>query len=155
MKEQLKRGKKHEAKLDDYFSDDWEIVGLSRSHERKGLGDRVFINRQTSEVLLVEYKSDETATRTGNAFVETISVDTQEKPGWVHTCQADYIFYYLPLDSLIYILKPETLRKHLPRWQDKHPTRPTAEGTNKGYQTWGVLVPLCEFEKVAAKVLNL
>lgn len=155
MQAQLERGKKHEYDLDAIFKKDWKIEELTLDQERAGMGDRRFTNRQTGESLLIEYKADESAARIGNAFVETISVDSTNKPGWAYTCQADYIFYYLPLDGLIYIYRPCTIRRHLPEWQKQFKTAHTNKGQNDGYNTHGVLVPLGEFERCADKVVNL
>lgn len=155
MKEQLERGKKHEYELDDYFRKDWLIEELTLDQERAGLGDRRFTNKQTGKSLLVEYKSDESATRTGNAFIETISVDTANKPGWAYTCRADYLFYYLPLDKLIYVLRPVTIRLCLPLWQAKYRTAYTNKEQNKGYRTHGVLVPLHKIKEYADQVIRL
>ena len=151
--DQFKRGKKHERKLDDIFSSrGWAITQTTKEEERtQHRGDRVY--RKGDDELYIEYKSDETASRTGNLFIETVSVDTDNVPGWAYTCQADWIFYYLPFEGLIYVIKPGDLRKLLPRWQKDYPTIST-NGQSKGYNTHGILVPQREFEE-HAQVINL
>lgn len=153
--DQFVRGKNHENDLDDYFrGKGYMITPTSYQEERQlKLGDRIF--EKDRQRYYVEYKADESASRTGNAFVETISVDTDNIPGWAYTCKADYIFYYLPLDKRIFIFTPHTLQSALNVWQKQYPTRPTSKGQNKGYNTHGVLVPLREFGKRADKVMDL
>jgi hypothetical protein len=53
---------------------------------------------------------------------------------------------------LIYVIAFATLRKHLPRWQQKYPKR---ESLNRNYSTWGLLVPLDEFERIADVVISI
>ena len=149
----LAYGKKHEATLDTFFGRNWTITPLTLNQERAGLGDRQFC--RDGDKYLIEYKSDETASRTGNAFIETVSVDTTDKPGWAITCKADFIFYYLPLDNLIYVISPETIRANLKLWQNKYQTVPTGKGKNDGYRTWGIKLPLYELEQAASKVISV
>jgi hypothetical protein len=70
----------------------------------------------------VEYKTDWTASRTGNAFVETVSVDQAGKSGWAYTSTATYLMSYIPGDNLLYILTFATLHQQLPRWLRTYPT---------------------------------
>lgn len=153
--DQFVRGKNHEYDLDQYFRGQGYAVSQTSYHEERELklGDRIF--EKDGQRFYVEYKSDESASRTGNAFVETISVDTTHTPGWAFTCQADYIFYYLPLESRIYVYVPATLQSVLKDWQKRYPTCSTSKGQNKGYKTHGVLVPLREFSKCANRIINL
>ena len=146
----LKQGERFEAELDTFFSSDYDIQPATRDQQRAGI-DRVFTRRDSGNVCRVEYKSDLTASRTGNAFVETVSVDAKNKPGWAYTSQADYLMYYLPKDRLIYIIAFDALRKRLPAW-GRYPSRPIP---NEGYNTVGLLVPLTEFERIALEVVSL
>lgn len=147
--------KSDQHELDEIFRERGFAVEPTTPEQERGekLGDRVF--SKDGKRWFVEYKSDESASKTGNAFVETISVDSQGVPGWAHTCRADFIMYYLPLDGLIYVFRPRRMRKLIPKWEKKYPTRPTSKGQNKGYNTHGILVPLREFEKRANMVINL
>ena len=99
-----------EAFLDALFSRWYRIRPASAAQQRRGI-DRWF--RTTTRRLAVEYKTDHTAARTGNAFVETVSVDTAHKPGWAYTSQADYLVYYIPPDGLVYVLRFAVLRREL------------------------------------------
>lgn len=147
----LHEGQKHEQFLDELSAQWYEIREASREEQRRGI-DRIFTEKATGLIVKVEYKADTTASRTGNAFVETISVDTANKPGWAYTSQADWLLYYLPQDGLIYLFELTTLRRHLPRWVKQFPARAIP---NEGYKTHGILVPLDEFERYADKVVNL
>ena len=103
------------------------------------------------EVLYVEYKSDRTAERTGNAFVETVSVDTANKPGWAHSSQADWLMYLVPGQcEALYIIRMADLRQRLATWQATYQQRRIP---NDGYHTVGLLVPLHEFETIAYAVI--
>lgn len=156
MREQLKKGKKREYELDEYFSPDWVIHQLSRSHERKGLGDRIYINRDDPlTIYLVEYKADEEAAKTGNIFVETVSVDTAHKLGWVITCQADFIFIYIPANKTVFVVSPDDMRERLSAWQSKYPIRPSAAELNNGYRSYGILVPIAEIESASVKTISV
>ncbi len=143
---QLREGVRGEHGLDTAFAADWRITPATVADQRRGI-DRYFTHRETQEHLTVEYKTDYTAGRTHNGFLETVSVDTPPgKPGWVFTCQADFLFYYIPADSLVYALRPPRIRHfvgHLSHWR-----RPVSI-PNRGYRTWGYVVPLRVFERLA------
>ena len=79
-------------------------------------------------------------------------MDTQNKPGWAKSSQADYLVYYVPDDELVYVMKMKKMREHLNEWMSRYPERKIP---NQGYNTIGVLVPLKEFEKHAEQVLSL
>jgi len=147
----LHEGQKHEQFIDEFSGKWYAIREATRDEQRRGI-DRIFTEKKTGIVTTVEYKADTTASRTGNAFVETVSVDTANKPGWAYTSQANWLLYYLPQDGLIYLWEFATLRRHLPRWVKQYPARAIP---NKGYKTHGVLVPLAEFEQFCDKVVNL
>jgi hypothetical protein len=150
FKEQLAKGEKSENKLDRFFAEWYDIKLVGMTEQRQGI-DRIFTKKATGEILKIEYKTDWTARKTHNAFVETISVDTTNKPGWAHSSQADYLIYYIPGDELIYIITFVSLRMRLPVWK-KFPVRSIP---NRGYNTIGLLVPLCEFERIALEVISL
>ena len=149
--EQLSKGQAAEKKLDSLFSDTYVIQEAEMKDQRRGI-DRFFVSRKLNTALSVEYKTDWRAAKTGNAFVETVSVDTQNKPGWAKSSQADYLVYYVPDDELVYVMKMKKMREHLNEWMSRYPERKIP---NQGYSTIGVLVPLKEFEKHAEQVLSL
>jgi hypothetical protein len=148
---QKARGDAGESFLDQVFATDYEVHPATRQEQRQGI-DRIFTHRGTGRRLAIEYKTDYKAARTGNAFVETISVDTAGKAGWAYSSEADYLIYYIPGDELIYVIALEVLRRELPRWVQAYPLR---AAQNEGYATHGVLVPLDEFEAHAEAVLSI
>lgn len=147
---QLEQGQAYEDVLDARFADLYIIVPATPQQQRQGI-DRVFRPRKTPhEVLYVEYKADSTAARTGNAFVETVSVDTTGRQGWAISSQADWLFYLVPgACEALYIIRMADLRQRLPDWQRTCETRRIP---NEGYHTVGLLVPLDEFEAIAYTV---
>lgn len=157
---QLKKGADHEAYLDSLFADWFQIFRASEIQQRQGI-DREFYRDEdgVTKKYTVEYKADERAAQTGNAFIETISVKPPSNqawrpivPGWAYTSQADILIYYNPGDRLIYIIQFTKLRRHLPTWENQY--REVAV-PNKDYTTHGLLVPLAELEKIAEQTINL
>ncbi len=146
---QLADGLEGEAFLDAVFRRWYRITPATRAQQRQGI-NRWF--RRDKRRLSVEYKTDTTAARTGNAFVETVSVDITHTLGWAYTSQADYLAYYIPPDGLVYIIRFDVLRSQLPRWERRYPVRRIA---NEGYHTQGLLVALREFEACAEAILSV
>lgn len=153
FQEKLKQGQRYEAELDHWFSYQFDIARVTLEEEKRLGIDRRFVERSSGRRFTIQYKADEVAGRTGNAFVETVSVDTAGSPGWVHTCKADYIFYYVPGLAVCYIFRPDALREQLERWEKMYRTA-TAANAN-GYKTHGVLVPLDELERYAHAVVSM
>ena len=149
FQEQLAEGQAHELRLDNHFRRfNIEIRPATMDEQRQGI-DRFFTHRTTGKVDAMEYKADSLAGKTGNAFVETISVDTTGKPGWAVASQARYLVYMVTEPETIYLIDMRALRVALPVWKAKYPTR---QAQNNGYRTHGVLVPLHELERIAIAV---
>jgi hypothetical protein len=144
-------GEQHAQKLDEVFSDRFKIERVGMPDEWRGI-DRVFTNRESGRKFTVEYKADERAEKTHNIFVETVSNDKTQRPGWAHTCQSAFIMYYIPGDELIYVVRPRKIRDELPHWKSQFVE---VKSKNDGYNTLGVLVPLCEFERIAVQVVSI
>lgn len=151
MRQQLKQGESAERFLDSYFQDEFIIRPATRQQQRTGI-DRIYTRRKDGRVWKIEYKADKTAARTGNAFVETVSVDTAGKPGWAYTCQSDYILYYIVGVGPLYILRPKDIQGKIQKWRRQYPERRIPNGS---YHTVGLLVPLDEFERLAVQVISL
>jgi len=148
---QKTRGDAGEVFLDQVFAAGYEVRPATRAEQRQGI-DRIFTRRKTDQRLAVEYKTDYKAAHTGNAFVETVSVDATGKAGWAYSSAADYLIYYVPGDEVIYVIALEVLRRELPCWVREYPLR---AAQNEGYATHGVLVPLDEFEQHAEAVMSI
>lgn len=155
-KTQFRQGKDVEAWLDDFFKKrGWDIKQTTPHEERTlCLGDRRFT--KSPYHYLIEYKSGIQTFYTGNVFLETISVDTQNKPGWVYTCRADFIFYAALLNKKILIFIPEKLRQQIRELKTQFREVPTRHNQNDGYNTHGVIVPFVYAEQhLADKVIDL
>ncbi len=149
---QLSRGAQGEAVLDAHFGTHWDITPASPSEQQRGI-DRWFVHRAGSSTrVAVEYKTDRTAGRTQNAFIETISVDTAGKRGWAYTSAARSMVYYVPSCEQAYVIPFKALRRALPRWTARYPQRRIP---NEGYHTQGLLVPLAELAGTALAVVNV
>lgn len=146
---QLAEGITGEDHLDQKFAAWYTITPATRGEQRQGI-DRWFTRRTNGEKISVEYKTDRTAGRTGNAFIETVSVDTAHKPGWAYTSQARYLIYHIPDPEATYILPMATIRYRIDTWRKTYPERRIP---NDGYHTVGTLVPLDELEKIAVAVI--
>ena len=148
--EQLAIGEAYERRLDEHFEQALDIaLIMPATRMQQGAGiDRIW-HLKDGRITTVEYKADEKAGRTGNAFVETISVDTTQKPGWAVASTAMLLAYLVTEPETIYLIAMGRLRAELPRWQRQYRT---TYAQNDGYRTHGVLVPLAEFERIATKV---
>lgn len=147
--DQLSHGKRGETFLDRFFAHWFRIEPAAPEEQRHGI-DRHFHHLKSHDDFTVEYKTDSAAARTGNAFIETISVDTEHKAGWAFTSQADVLLYYVPGKDTVYILKMAAIRARLPLWRQTCEVR---EVPNGGYHTHGLLVPLQELERCADRVM--
>lgn len=144
---QLAIGQAGERALDEFFSDRWIIIPATPAEQRAEI-DRWF--EDDDERVSVEYKADHWGARTGNAFIETVSVDRTRKLGWAYTSLAQTLMYWV-VDRQIYIVQLEDLRAALPDWRRDYREK---ESPNKGYQTRGLVVPLPELRRVALEVID-
>lgn len=150
MSPQFKQGMSVETWLDTYFSNHgFKIKRTTPEQERKlCLGDRIYSKGMTTK--FVEYKSGIQTFYTGNIFLETVSVDTQNKPGWVYTCKASWVIYAALLNKTILWFDPVYLRSIIETLKTKHRVVST-HAQNATYKTWGVIVPLEKAKKLATK----
>lgn len=147
---QLAEGEEGEAYLDAFFRERGHTIRPATHDEQRQGIDRVF-TAPDGRVARVEYKTDFLAAKTGNAFVETVSVDRHGKMGWALTSQADTLIYYLP-GKVIYVLPFMSLRWALPTWIRDYPAK---SAQNRDYATHGILVPLDELAQFASQTFNL
>lgn len=145
---QLADGETGEAYLDNKFRKWYTITPATRAQQRLGI-DRWYTRLSNGETFPVEYKTDRTAGRTGNAFIETVSVDTTNKPGWAYTSKARFLIYRIPEPETIYIVPMAEIRYRIDRWRTRYPERTIPNDT---YNTIGTLVPLDEIERIAIAV---
>jgi hypothetical protein len=147
---QLAEGDRGETFLDAFFRARGHAIRRATLEEQRQGIDRVFTTPE-GRVSRVEYKTDYLSAKTGNAFIETVSVDSQGKMGWALTAQADYLIYYIP-GRAIYVLPFMSLHWALPRWIRECPAK---AAQNRGYATHGVLVPLEEVAGLAVQCFEV
>lgn len=148
-------GVRGETALDAAFSPRFEIHRATDEQQRQGI-DRIYTDKETGESFTVEIKSDWTTAKTGRAFIETVSVDRDSKPGWAYTSQADMLLYFIPPMLLVYVIRLEDLRLHLSLWERVYPQRSIPNSHKSGdYFTRGLLVPLAELEKICQSTVSL
>lgn len=143
--EKLMQGKNAEHFLDSYFSRWYTINEIPLEVERRIHADRLFLDRHGTQTV-VEYKTDFMGHNTGNLIVETISVDTDNKPGWVFTCQADMLLWWIVGNGEILGLRPADMRANVAEWET-HYRRVTIP--NQGYNTIGIAVPIPRLRRIA------
>ena len=145
---QLVEGQEYERRLDEHFRKfRVQITPATMEQQRQGI-DRVFFFPATGSRDTIEYKADSIAGKTGNAFIETVSVDTPSisKPGWAVTSQAKYLVYMVTDPEAIYLVLMANIKAMLPKWRERYPTK---AAQNNGYRTLGVVVPITELERIA------
>jgi hypothetical protein len=139
FRDQLDQGKRAEHFLDDYFSRWFRIQPVPLDTELREGYDRLFTRRLDGETLKIEYKADWHAARSRHAFIETISIYEDHKPGWAYSSQADMLIYFVPPLGMIHMIPLGAIRFLLPGWKLRYREVPAP---NEGYKTYGVLVPL-------------
>lgn len=137
----LERGQKFEEKLDEYFSKEFQIFKVDMNLQRLGV-DRIFVRYSDGARFTMEYKTDERTADTNNVFIETVSVDTEKKPGWAFTSVAQLIVYFIPQWHKIYLANTMVIRKRLAKWRGLYKEKPAQ---NDGYLTMGLCVPVDVF----------
>lgn len=146
----LARGQQGEAWLDRHFGQTWNIERASRRDERRGV-DRWFSDDWTPS-FGVQYKTDEKAAETGNAFIEVVSGGPEfHQNGWLWTTQAAVLVYWLPSPARprFWVLDPEKLRKLASDWHKRYPVR---SATNRGYWTYGICPSIAELDSARSEM---
>src|SRR5262245_47976789 len=78
--------------LDTWLGESYVIEPVTMDKEWRGL-DRI-AQTETGPVTL-EYKCDTRAQQTGKLFFETVSNSVTGRPGWLYTCQAEWLVYFV------------------------------------------------------------
>lgn len=148
---QFTNGKAVEAFLDEFFRARGYTIRQTTEREERVLclGDRYF--SRSGPGFWVEYKSGIQTFYTGNIFLETISVDSASKPGWVFTSRADFVYYACLLNGKILVFIPEELRGVIGGLRQQFKEVKTSKGQNQGYNTHGLIIPLEYAEEHLAK----
>ena len=140
----LPRGLACEKTLDEYFSKWFEIQTVDMSMQRKGT-DKLWTNRKTGITYSLEYKGDFRTAETGNAFIETVSVDTSGKPGWALYSLAQLLVYFIPQTGEVVLLPMLRVKQELGKLLERGAIE--VEAPNENYSGWGVLVPMDSVRK--------
>lgn len=147
---QYAAGKRGEDRIDALLRPRGQLERASLADERRGI-DRFFTD-DVGHRYSLEYKTDYVAQRTHNAFLETVSVDTAGKAGWVYTCEADFLLYYVPADEVLYWLRPEDVRHFVGHLTNR---QRLVSVPNRDYHTQGFVVPLRCLERLAVRTDSL
>lgn len=143
-------GKQGEKILDDWLSSKYQIIDVSHILEYQTSGIDRLLMHSSGFTVSVEYKFDKAASRTGNLFFETTSVDTKGIPGWGWSSQADYWIFLLS-DNNLYIVKPSNFR--LLVWQKREQLKEKYI-PNCGYHTIGFPVKIADVKNISCCVTN-
>lgn len=131
----------------------WFNITLTERRDDQSLGiDAIYENKKTGDTFTVEVKTDEVAGRTGNVFMEVVSVDHPIRAGWLWTCRADKLLDWLPVQRQLLIFEPHQLQTNIRDWTTNYGIKPVQ---NDGYQTYGCPVPLGVASLIATKVLDI
>lgn len=149
---QLKKGEDAEGVLDRHFGKFYFIENVDARAQRWGI-DRIWWTRAMTDRRSVQYKADWTATRTGNVFIETVSVDSNNTAGWAYTSVAQLLVYYLPNSGVAYVVPMLAVRDAAKEWAKTRKEKPIPNGS---YNTRGLPIPLEEFaEKCFAQKFKI
>lgn len=140
FKQSLAKGEEAEKLVLHWLEKHRQVRPATREEQRQGIDLLV--------TTAVEVKLDTRWQETGNAFIETVSVDTSGKAGWAETSQADVLLYILYPEEVLQI-GLSRLRAVLDRWKARYRQ---ARASNAGYDTLGLIVPVEELRKVADKI---
>jgi hypothetical protein len=154
--EQLEMGEAGEKVLDAYFAKWYDIKPATLEQQKNEKIDRLFrpkvgpggqdMTRTHPNWIKVEYKTDDKTDKTGNLFIETMSMIEWGKYGWAWTTQAEKVIYYA-LPDTVYIIDVTELRDKLMTWHKQK--RRKAQVKNVRWTSEGYLI---KAEEIAAWV---
>lgn len=143
---QFQIGLDGEKEIIAYLDNNWLCNVSTREEQRIGI-DYWITNKKDNKVFSIEIKTDIKANKTGNAFIETVSVDRDNKAGWFYTSKANLLFYFCKSPDILYIIDFARLRNQEEKWS----IYPKKKARNVSYNGEGILVPLTELEKITSK----
>lgn len=138
------KGLEGEAALDSFLQGLGEMEEATREQQRAGI-DRI-LTGHGGQQLAIEYKTDYKGHKTGNCYIETLSVSVSNKKGWAYTSTADRILYLMADSGTVYCLEPDEVRKLIDQWIEKYRT---VRVYNQNYYGEGVLVPVPVIQEAA------
>lgn len=140
--QKVKQSEEDNKVLDRFFSKWYDILRMELAIDKIGI-DRLWTDKEQKVRYSVEYKADRRAAETGNAFVETVSVDKTNTPGWAYTCAAQFLVYYIPQQNKAWIMSTIAIKNKVDEWKKKY--RAVKAVNENGYTTYGIAVPFSEF----------
>lgn len=151
------RGKSGETAVLRFLSTHAACRQATRDEEREGL-DAWLITKAGE--LSLQIKTDDRASRTGNAFVEWVHIQHANglwlEEGWLQRCSADRLAYYLPRGendkpgwANVIWLSTERVRAAARGWLQQPSKYPTRGAVNSSYTTYGLCVPVPEVRQLA------
>lgn len=147
--EKLKEGMEWEEVLDQVLSRWYQIEKVHQELQRQGL-DRIFKRKDDGTRYGVEYKTDISAFGTDNIFIELVSVDRDNKPGWAYSSIAQRLIVFIPQLREILVADLNHIRDcKLKDWIEKYPKKKIP---NEGYNTIGIPVPKAEFQTSCTRI---
>ena len=146
-KQLIKGEDEGEKILDIFYGKRFDIQKVSMELQRLGI-DRIWTDK-TGYRNFVEYKTDFRASSSGKVFIETISVDTQDKLGWIYTSCAFVLIFYVPGLKKAFITRIPAIRFCLKEWLNEYEKKVIP---NETYNTVGICVPIVEFEKICSEI---
>lgn len=140
-----------EAVICDWLnSQGWQLRPATDAEQRQGIDFwGCFPSKGATSF---EIKTDRRAHRSGNAFIELESSNKTGKLGWLFTCEADVILYWIPGLDLVLWMQPDNIRNAYQDWKDLYSLR---QIPNDGYYTTGLIVPLESFQTAATYTYHL
>ncbi len=140
----------YEGRIDKFLiKEGYAPEAVSMEFQRRGIDRYLTIG---NERVPVEYKAETRVTDTGNYFLETISVDKDNKPGWVEYSEALYIIYYLPLEHKLFFVLLSDIKDNMAKWKELYPEKICR---NKTYNSLGIIVPRDKIEYYKIKEINI
>lgn len=152
-KHSIARGVAGEKLVQEWMAQWWHVVRVTDiDRQRIGIDFDVTDGKHS---WTVEVKSCSQGDTTGNIFLETVSVagtnGRETKLGWLHTCQADWLYYLLVHSRRLFVCRTDALRMAMPVWQ----AYPEKTVENVKYHGRGYVVPVDVFERHAEMVVRL
>lgn len=155
-------GRAAEDYIAEFLGQQYQIRRATDEEQRRGID--LIITTSDGTEHKIEVKVDFRAADTGNAFIETTSMEMRPisvgvaaaldtaKPGWAKTTQADILLYWVHGLGKVFVLLPGSLRAALGEWGERYRTRSV---DNEFYRTIGIIVPLTELARISTEVFDL
>ncbi len=149
FEEKLTQGQHCEQIVKSFLESEWRchVDDVPQLLQRHGID--FIVTTPIGLSFSVEVKSDFTAAKTGNAYIET---SVGEKPGWIYKSVAQKLFYYVPPSGVMFCLDMDAAKQRVKVWEKIFEKRKVQNPT---YEAEGLLVALDELEFLATNVVQI